>query len=103
VEILLIFWEEECLFNKLPHLVIFAKRTDQTVQQVIHMEFLQDSFHLPLSQQAFQEFEKLEKIYDNALIKVQNGLQDKWGYISSDTILSSHKAYKVLIGHRRAL
>jgi hypothetical protein len=54
-------------------------------------------FHLPLSQQAFQEFEKLEQICDNALFKVQNGLQDNWVYILGDSF-SSQKAYKSIIG-----
>jgi hypothetical protein len=71
--------------------------TDHRVDQVIHMEFLQDMFHLPLSQQAFQEFEKFEQICDNALFKVQNGLQDNWVYILGDSF-SSQKAYKSIIG-----
>jgi hypothetical protein len=50
--------------------VTFEKMNDQTIDQVIHVEFLQDMFHLPLSQQAFQEFEKFEQICDNALFKV---------------------------------
>jgi hypothetical protein len=53
---------------------------------------------MPLSQQAFQEFEKLEQICDNALIQVQNGLQDKWVYIWGNSSFSSQKAYKVIIG-----
>jgi hypothetical protein len=74
-------WEDSFLHLKFPHLVTFAKRTYQSVWEVISLEFLQDLFHLPLSKQDFQEFEKLEQICDNAFIQVQNGLQDKWVYI----------------------
>jgi hypothetical protein len=59
------------------------------VEEVIQTEYLQDLFHLPLSQQAFQEFEKLEQICDSALIKVQNGNQDGWSYIWGDNYWTS--------------
>jgi hypothetical protein len=45
-------WSDNCLHLKFPHLITFAKRTDISVNKVMQMEFLQDLFHLPLSQQA---------------------------------------------------
>jgi hypothetical protein len=55
--------------------VTYAKHTDWTVERVIHTEYLEDLFHLPLSQQAFGEFQSLEVICQNALAVVQEGMQ----------------------------
>jgi hypothetical protein len=74
-------WNDSCLQHQLPHLASYAKRNDQIVHQVVHMEFLEDLFHLPLSQVAFQEFQMLENIFQNAVIKIHEGNQDQWTYI----------------------
>jgi hypothetical protein len=46
-------WEDTCVYLKFPHLVTFAQITDHSVWEVISQEFLQDMFHLPLSQAGF--------------------------------------------------
>jgi hypothetical protein len=55
-----LFWtdlrDNECLNLKFPHLITFAKGTNDSVHDIIHQEYLQDVFNLPLSQQAFDEF-----------------------------------------------
>jgi hypothetical protein len=61
------FWtdlwhEDQCLHQKFHHLVSFAKSTDLSVHKAINSNYLEDLFHLPLSHQAFQEFEQLEII-----------------------------------------
>jgi hypothetical protein len=50
-------WGDSFLHHKFPHLLSFAKMTDVSVSKVLHMDFLPDLFHLPLSQQAYAEFE----------------------------------------------
>jgi hypothetical protein len=55
-------WEQNCLYQRFPHLFTFAKHTDWNVEKVINTEFLEDLFHLPLSQQAYEEFQNLEVI-----------------------------------------
>jgi hypothetical protein len=75
------FWidmwhDNECLHQKFHHLVSFAKNTDLTVQSVIHTEYLEDLFILPLSQQAFQEFEQVETICTSTLQKTHEGASD---------------------------
>jgi hypothetical protein len=40
------------------------------------MDFLQDLFHLPLSQHAYAEFEQLEIFCDNAQSEAQQHLSD---------------------------
>ena len=55
-------WHDNYLQHSMPHLLSFAQRTDISVHDAIHTEFLEDLFHLPLSQQAFQQFEQLESL-----------------------------------------
>jgi hypothetical protein len=62
-------------------LVYFAKSTDLSVHKAINSEYLEDLFHLPLSQQAFQEFEQMEIICANTAQKIQEGNIDSWTYI----------------------
>jgi hypothetical protein len=64
-------WDSECIMHKFPYLLTFAKSTDSTVHQVMETEFLEDRFHLPLSQQAFSEFEALETLCDATMNTIQ--------------------------------
>jgi hypothetical protein len=95
-------WNDSCLRHQLPYLASYAKRNDQTVHQVVHMEFLECLFHLPYSQEAFQEFQMPENICHNAVIKIQEGNQYQWSYIWGNNSFSSQNAYKVLIGFKPA-
>jgi hypothetical protein len=69
-------------------LVSFAKCTELSVHKAINSEYLKDLFHLPLSHQAFQEFEQLEIICANSAQKIQEGNIDTWTYIWVMTLLS---------------
>jgi hypothetical protein len=91
-------WDENCMHQKFPHLVSFAKHTDWSVERVIHTEYLEDLFHLPLSQQAFEEFQNLEVVCQNAFTVVQEGNSDTWSYIWGNAEFSSKKAYQAMIG-----
>jgi hypothetical protein len=55
-----LFWsylrDNECLHLKFPHLITFAKGTNDSVHDIIHQEYLQIVFSLPLSQHAYDEF-----------------------------------------------
>jgi hypothetical protein len=66
------------------------------------MDFLQDLFHLPLSQQAYAEFEQLEIFCGNAQSEAQHHLSDSWCYIWGFDNFSTTKAYKFLIGVQHA-
>jgi hypothetical protein len=91
-------WEENCMHQKFPHLVSFAKHTDWSVHRVIHTEYLEDLFHLPLTQQAFEEFQDLEVVCQNTLTVIQEGNSDNWSYIWGNAEFSSKKAYQAMIG-----
>jgi hypothetical protein len=92
-------WEQNCLHQRFPHLFTFAKYTNWNVEKVVHTEFLEDMFHLPLSQQAYEEFQNLEVVCQNTLIKIQEGNGDKWNYIWGNNEFSSQRAYRVMIGY----
>jgi hypothetical protein len=91
-------WEQNCLHHRFPHLITFVKHTNWNMEKVIHTEYLEDLFHLPLSQQAYEEFLNLEVICQSALIKVQEGNCDTWTYIWGNGEFSSRKAYRAMIG-----
>ena len=57
------------------------KNKTTTVHIIIHTEYLEDLFHLPLSVQAFQEFEAMEDIC--IALRASNTLDytDTWSYI----------------------
>ena len=55
-------WHSTCLFQGMPHLFSFTKNTLLSVQEAINLEYLEDLFHLPLSTQAYEEFQQLEII-----------------------------------------
>jgi hypothetical protein len=95
-------WSDNCLHLKFPHLITFAKRTDISVNKVMQMEFLQDLFHLPLSQQAFAEFEQLENLCDPTQFQTLSHQEDSWSYIWGSDKFSTTKAYKLLIGVQQA-
>jgi hypothetical protein len=93
-------YEDECFHKKIHHLVSFAKNIDLSIHLVIHTKYLEDLFHLPLSQQGFQEFEQVKNICATTLQRVQEGEIDKWMYIWGNASFSPKRAYKVLIGYQ---
>jgi hypothetical protein len=94
-------WSNNCLSQKLPHLASFAKKMDITVHESIHTEFLEDLFHLPLSQEAYLEFQELETLCEATQERINSGEIDKWSYIWNSTEFSTQKAYKALIGYQQ--
>jgi hypothetical protein len=95
-------WENNCLHQTFPHLVTFAKFTDWTVEKVVHTEYLEDMFHLPLSQQAYEEFQSLESLCQRTLRTIHAGNKDTWTYIWGNAKFSSQDAYKAMIGYSPA-
>jgi hypothetical protein len=49
-------WQDVYFHQKFPHLVTFAKDFNILVKDAIGHEYMQDLFHHPLSQQAYEEF-----------------------------------------------
>ena len=82
----------------MPHLATFAKKYDVIVHDIVNQDFLQDLFHLPLSQQAYNEFLELEKKIHEAREYMERGDHDSWSYIWGSSDFSSKKAYNALVG-----
>ena len=83
----------------MPHLLSFAKKTDISVHQVVNLEYLEDLFHLSMSQQAFHEFQELESICLSVQTN-QDSRKDEWSYIWGNNQFSAKKAYKVMMGYQ---
>jgi hypothetical protein len=66
----------------------------------LHTEFIEDLFHLPLSQQSFAEFQQIEIIFQNAREKIHEGNYDMWSYICGNNIFTTNKAYNSMIGQQ---
>jgi hypothetical protein len=94
--------ENQCLYQIFRHLVSYAKNTNLTVHSAISLEYLKDLFHLPLSQEAFLEFEELEVICGNTMQMIQEGNIDNLSYTWGNANGTSKRAYKVLISYQLA-
>jgi hypothetical protein len=68
----------------------------------MNTEYLEDLFHLPLSQEAFLEFEDLEELCLLTSQAIQGGYNDSWSYIWGSSTFTTKQAYKALIGHQIA-
>jgi hypothetical protein len=68
------------------------------VFEAVNTKFLDDLFHLPMTSEAFAEFEELEEICIKTQITMQAGNANIWSYIwGSDTFIVKN-AYMTLIG-----
>lgn len=91
-------WHSTCLFQCLPHLSSFTKNTLLSVQEATNLEYLEDLFHLPLSTQAYEEFQQLEIIFEEVRSSEYRDCNDTWSYLWGSANFSSSKAYTCMIG-----
>jgi hypothetical protein len=79
--------------SKIPTLLVtYAKRIDYSVSKALQHEYIQDLFHLPMSQAAYEEFLQLEEICTNAQnISLQQS-PDSWSYIWGSPEFSTKKS-----------
>jgi hypothetical protein len=76
------FWSDvwnDLLHNRFPRLYSFAKNKQISVAQFLLNNSIQEQFHLPLSVQAFQEYQDLQQLIQG--IQIQSEIKDKWTYI----------------------
>lgn len=79
----------------MPKLHSFAKAKHISVQSYISTEDRSELFHLPLSVQAYDQFQQLESFLEE--FSLQDG-NDVWNYIWGSSNFTSSKAYQHLIG-----
>jgi hypothetical protein len=71
-------WNEQHLQYKYPRLYSFAKNKDISVAQFLTHNTAQQQFHLPLSVEAFQEYQDLQQLIQQIQVTDSN---DTWHYI----------------------
>jgi hypothetical protein len=90
-------WNGFSFSINMPQLFSFAKNKYITVQQMCHASDLHELFHLPSSEEAFQQYAHLLHIIQ--ALDLHNGF-DSWTYIWGSHIFTSKKAYVQLTGSR---
>jgi hypothetical protein len=90
-------WNDLVLVQAYPELHSFSKNNHFSVHSALNLILLPSLFHLPLSTEAFGQFQEVEVIVQNTHLQDQ---PDQWSYSWGSSIFSSSKAYKALIGHQ---
>ena len=90
-------WVTQICSQAYPELFSFAKCHSTTVHMAVTNAQLHDLFHLPLSQEAFGQFQTLSDRLQS--LNLQN-THDHWKYTWGSYSFTSSKAYEHLIGHR---
>jgi len=72
-------WNDNVMQSKFPRLFSFAKNKKISVLQFLSNNNLQSQFHLPLSEQAYQEYQRMQDYIQS--IQVQQNTKDSWHYI----------------------
>jgi len=72
-------WNDNLLPEKFPRLFTFAKNQKNYVPAFLEPSDLAEHFHLPLSDQAFHEFQELQELVQG--IQLNDEGKDQWHYI----------------------
>jgi hypothetical protein len=84
-------WNDNVMQVKFPRLYSFARHKKISVSQFLLNNSLESQFHLPLSEQAYQEFQSLQEYIQT--IQVQQDSKDSWRYIWGSNIYTSSSFY----------
>jgi len=87
------FWNDNIMQTKYPRLYTFAKNKNISVVQFLTNNTLEIQFHLPLSEQAYHEYQSLQDYLQ--IIQVQQEDKDTWQYIWGNNTYSSSKLYNL--------
>jgi hypothetical protein len=89
-------WTDGLLDSAFPRLFSYAKDKLQSVQDFFGREMI-DSFHLPLSVQAYDELQSLQEIIHNTSLSAETS--DSWILKSGNGIFKPSKIYKQAFSH----
>jgi len=93
----ILFWEDtwnnRLLKQSFPRLYSFARNKNISVAKFLQNNDMQEQFHIPLSVEAFQEFQELQEIIQG--IQVQENEKDCWQYIWGSNKYSSKQFYNL--------
>lgn len=87
-------WHNDYWHQSFPELFSFAKTQHISLRTTVQTGSLDDLFHLPLSMEAFEQFQEFRNILQPLQLLQGN---DVWTYVWG-TNFSSNQAYKQLIG-----
>jgi hypothetical protein len=79
--------------NKFPRLFSFAKDKLISVKKILNTTQMESLFHLPLPEQAWQEYQALQVIIQG--IQITEESKDTWSYIWGKAEYSSSKFYNL--------
>lgn len=88
-------WRDRPLADKWPHLHSFTVDQHLSMRQVLRTPDIQDLFHLPLSKEAYGQFQQLQILRDSTKVSVE---RDVWSFNGNQLGFSVSKAYQLLIG-----
>jgi hypothetical protein len=84
-------WNSHLLQNIFPRLYSFAKNKTISVMLFLQNNSLEQQFHLPLSGQAYQEFQEMQELIELTLVLPE--AKDTWSYIWGNSTYTASKFY----------
>jgi hypothetical protein len=84
-------WNDHLLQYKVPRLYSFTKNKNISVAAFLQNDSLEAQFHLPLLEQAFQEYLQLQQIIQQ--VQVSENSKDSWHYIWGNSTYTASKFY----------
>jgi hypothetical protein len=94
-------WTDGILSHEFPRLYSFALDQNISVKGIMEVGHLDDLFSLPLSAQAFEEYQLLQSKLQE--IQYDVTITDKWNFIWGNGIYTSRKFYALGYSHMDAL
>lgn len=88
-------WHGRVLKHELPELFSFSVKKNMSLHQAAQVD-LYTLFSLPLSIEAYEQFQQLKGIM--ATVQISDS-PDNWTHIWGNAVYSSSRAYKQFIGH----
>jgi hypothetical protein len=88
-------WVSQLLKQAYPELFSFAKKSEISLKKVLAVAPTSELFNLPLSTQAFAQFQDLQEIMQNLIPSADF---DSWFYIWGNSTFTSKQAYTLLMG-----
>jgi hypothetical protein len=90
-------WDSHFLSIQWPELYSFVRNKNIAIFQAAHSSSVQDLFHLPLSEEAFEQYQDFNVLVAGLQLQEDS---DIWSYIWGSLVFTPRKAYAHLIGDR---
>jgi hypothetical protein len=91
-------WDDRVYHQSYPELFSYVKYQHIFLSVAASTEPLQNLFHLPLSNEAFGQFQQFSDTSQSLQLSQSN---DTWSDVWGSPFYSSRQAYKQLIGHQQ--